>query len=204
MTASSKPPPGKPAGTYSRFIPREELGSFAAWDPGTLQGAADGSAGEAQAAPADAPNVQALVAAARQSGYQDGYRDGLAALDSFKQSFARQMAAQVGVLVGNFHGQLDALEAQMAQAMANASVMLARRVVRSELLAHPEQVAHAAQQAVNAVLLSAGHIKVTVNPEGSLLEAKTSNNASYRLVVLGGSPGNRTVSVPAFQGINSG
>lgn len=172
-TASSKPPPGKAAGTYSRFIPREELGSFAAWNPCTLNGELDAGAAEVPGPAADAPSAQALAAAAaaRQGGYQDGYRDGLAALDSFKQSFARQMAGQVGVLVGNFHAQFDALEARMAQAVANASVMLARRVVRSELLAHPEQVAQAAQQAVNAVLLSADHIKVTVNPADLTLVA---------------------------------
>ncbi len=172
MTASSKPPPGKPAGTYSRFIPREELGSFAAWNPDTLNGELDASEDDAPAAPTEAPSAQALAAAARQAGYQDGYRDGLAALDSFKQSFAQQMAAQVGVLVGNFHSQLDTLEAQMAQAVANASVMLARRVVRSELLVRPEQVAQVAQQAVNAVLLSAGHIKITVNPADLSLVAE--------------------------------
>ncbi|MEO7852816.1 MAG: FliH/SctL family protein [Rubrivivax sp.] len=164
MTASSKPPPAKAPGTYSRFIPREELGSFSAWDPGSLNGELGDGPGEQQAATTEAPTTQALAAAARQAGYQDGYRDGLAALDSFKQSFAKQMAGQVGLLVGNFNAELEALEVQMAQAVATAAVMLARRVVRSELLAHPEQVAQAAQQAVNAVLLSAGHIKITVNP----------------------------------------
>lgn len=164
MTASSKPPPAKAPGAYSRFIPREELGSFAAWNPDTLNGELDEAATEPHSAPAESASAQALAAAARQAGYQDGYRDGLAALDSFKQSFARQMAGQVGLLVANFNDELETLEAQMAQAVANAAVMLARRVVRSELLAHPEQVAQAAQQAVNAVLLSAGHIKITVNP----------------------------------------
>jgi flagellar assembly protein FliH len=113
----------------------------------------------------------ALVAAARQAGYQDGYRDGLAALDSFKQTFALQMAGQMGLLVGNFGTQLDALEAQMAQAVAQVSVKLARRVVRAELKAHPEQVAEAAQQAVNAVLLSAAHIRVMVHPDDHALVA---------------------------------
>ena len=37
--ARSVPPPqgsARPGPTYSRFIPREELGAFAAWNPGTL------------------------------------------------------------------------------------------------------------------------------------------------------------------------
>jgi flagellar assembly protein FliH len=172
------PPQGAKAGTaYSRFIPREELGSFAAWSPDSLNGAhgdaAQGPTGAAAAtpAPADAPTAQALVAAARQGGYQDGYRDGLVALDSFKQSFALQMTAQMGPLLHSFGTQIDALEQQMAQAVAQAAVLLARRVVRAELHTHPEHVIEAAQQAVNAVLLSARHIRVMVHPEDHALVA---------------------------------
>jgi flagellar assembly protein FliH len=183
-TNSSRPGPRNvppPAGTkgpsaYSRFIPREELGSFAAWSPGTLNGGLDDGnpapgAAAAPPAAADSAPVQALVAAARQAGYQDGYRDGLAALDSFKQSFATQMAAQLGQLLRGFDAQLGALEQQMAQSLARAAVMLARRVVRAELHTHPEHVAEAAQQAVNAVLLSARHIRVMVHPDDHALVA---------------------------------
>jgi flagellar assembly protein FliH len=49
--------------------------------------------------------------------------------------------------------------------------MLARRVVRAELQAHPEQVAEAAAQAVNAVLQSARHIRVLVHPDDHALVA---------------------------------
>ncbi len=182
-TNSSKPRPvpthqgGKGHAPYSRFIPREELGSFAAWSPDSLNGGLDpaprGQPG-APAAPPAAPEsaaTQAQIAAARQGGYQDGYRDGLVALDSFKQSFATQMASQLGQLVHNFGAQIDALEQQMAQAVAQASVMLARRVVRAELQTRPEHVAEVAQQAVNAVLLSARHIRVMVHPDDHALVA---------------------------------
>jgi flagellar assembly protein FliH len=172
------PPQGAKAGTaYSRFIPREELGSFAAWSPDSLNGGqVDGAPGQPAAsaatpAPADAAATQALVAAARQGGYQDGYRDGLVALDSFKQSFALQMTAQMGPLLHSFGTQIDALEQQMAQAVAQAAVLLARRVVRAELHTHPEHVIEAAQQAVNAVLLSARHIRVMVHADDHALVA---------------------------------
>ena len=59
----------------------------------------------------------------------------------------------------------------MAQAVAQAAVLLARRVVRAELHTHPEHVAEAAQQAVNAVLLSARHIRVMVHPDDHALVA---------------------------------
>src|SRR5690242_1372270 len=87
------PPPegAKPASPYARFIPREELGEFASWNPGTLAG--DGSAAAqpgvrrpaAEPPAPPAPDIGAQLQAARQGGYQDGYRDGLAALEQFKQ-----------------------------------------------------------------------------------------------------------------------
>jgi len=191
-TSSSKPPrPGPAVGaaprapsSYSRFIPREELGAFAAWNPGTLQTEQEpghvASAATQPAGPAAAGSDQALqaqVAAARQTGYQDGYRDGLVALDSFKQSFATQMAAQFGPLLKSFEQQLGALEQQMAQAVAQAALLLARRVVRAELHAHPTQVAEVAAQAVQAVLQSAGHLRVLVHPEDHPLVAAGAEEA---------------------------
>jgi len=174
------PPPqntGTPRGNtpYSRFIPREELGAFAAWSPHTLNAELDPAAPSAEsstgtAAP-ETPAVQAQVAAARQAGYQDGYRDGLVALDSFKQSFAAQMASQLGPLLHSFSAQVEALEQQMAQAVAQAAVMLARRVVRAEIETRPEHVAEAATQAVNAVLQSARNIRVLVHPQDHALVA---------------------------------
>lgn len=173
MTSSSKtsrPAPPAAAGAaraatpYSRFIPREELGSFAAWSPDTLNP-------ELDAAPADAPALQAQLAAARQAGYQDGYRDGLVGLDSFKRSFAAQLSTQFAELLQGFDQQLAALEQQMAQAVAEAAVLLARRVVRAELRTQPEQVAEVAAQAVNAVLQSARQIRVLVHPDDHALVA---------------------------------
>ena len=183
-TSSSKPggfpnvpPPlgSKAAPSYSRFIPREELGDFAAWAPDSLNGDADRDTPAAgpSAAPASAetPTLHAQLGAARQAGYQDGYRDGLVALDGFKQSFSAQMVAQFGQLMNSFATQIDALEQQMAQAVAQSAVLLARRVVRGELQTRPEHVAEVAQQAVNAVLLSARHIRVMVNPDDHALVA---------------------------------
>jgi hypothetical protein len=46
------------------------------------------------------------------------------------------------------------------------------------------------------------YIKVTANPERVLHETTTSNDVSYRKVILGGTPGHRTVKVPAWHGID--
>ncbi|MCY7316948.1 MAG: flagellar assembly protein FliH [Rubrivivax sp.] len=163
-------PPGSKAGNvYTRFIPREELGDFASWQPGTFAhaAAADGAAAAAPAAEPAEPGAaewQTRVQAARQAGYQDGYRDGLMALEAFKQTFAQQATAQIGALLDAFDAQFDHIDAQAARAVARAAVQLAQQVLRAELAQRPELVAQVAAEAVNAVMLSARHITVHVHP----------------------------------------
>src|SRR5688500_7898349 len=173
---SSKPravPPadGPKRDVYARVIPREELSSFAAWAFGDVSSnepgpAAPGTRRAEPEAPADpAAQLSQQLRAARQSGYQDGYRDGLVALEGFKQSFAAQTTAQVGVLLGSIGRQLDALQQDMASALAASATSLARQIVRSELAADPASVARVAEQAIEALLLSARHIVLRVHPD---------------------------------------
>ena len=173
-----KPAPLPPRGApQSRFIPREELESFASWRPSSF-----GSAGPQSPHPADRPENKvhaappppppppteaewlAEVQHAREGGYQDGYRDGQVALEAFKENFARQMAAQFGNLLASLDEQWNGLEEQMALAVTRTAVQLARQVVRHELDTRPEIVSRVAQEAVNAIVLSARHLRVRVHP----------------------------------------
>lgn len=175
------PPPERREGdrrnsSYARFIPGEELQGARSWNFDNLSGPAAPSpfAPAKTAAPAPAPveppappapDLQELLHAARQAGYQDGYRDGMAALDAFKHSFAQQISAQVGQLVKNFDAEMQALEGDMAAAVARIAVELARQVVRSELAQRPELIARVAHDAVEALQLSARHVRVRVHPD---------------------------------------
>jgi flagellar assembly protein FliH len=155
----------------SRFIPREELEGFATWRPHAFDDA-PASAHGVRSPKHDAPRTagdQAALQGARQAGYQDGYRDGLVALESFKQAFATQMSAQLGALVAAFDAEFAQLESAIAECVAQSATALARQVVRSELATRPELVATVAAQAVEAVLLSAKHIRVHVNPADQAL-----------------------------------
>jgi len=49
------PPPGPRPTSYARFIPREELGAFAAWNPETLSN--DASTPQPQPQPKDTPTA---------------------------------------------------------------------------------------------------------------------------------------------------
>ena len=158
------------AGSYARFIPREELGGFAAWSPGDLSGGPAPQANVQRAADESAKLDAAAQAAAqlrasRQAGYQDGYRDGLVALDAFKQSFAAQTAMQIGALLQSLDAEFGGLQQDMARTLAIAATHLARQIVRSELATRADLVAQVAQEAIDTLLLSARHITLRVHPD---------------------------------------
>lgn len=196
------PPPAggaaKPASSYSRFIPREELAGFASWTPDTFAGfqtqnpdgslnpaaaaraaAAERRAGNdrrqaPEAAPAEPPQPsaeewQGRINSARQQGYQEGYRDGLEALEAAKRQYATQVTAQVAQVVAAFDDQIEALQARMAAAVLDTALDLAFQVVRSEITQRPECVARVAEEAVNAVMLSARHLRLRMHPQDQAL-----------------------------------
>ena len=167
------PPQGHDARTaaYARFIPREELSSFAAWSPGAFGEPADTGAAAQGAVPSEQDLAEQLRAA-HQAGYHDGYRDGLAALEQFQQNLARQSGAQLGALLAATQEQLAALQQEMAAALALAATQIARQVVRSELALRPEFVAHVAEEAVDALLQGARHLTVRVHPDDHGLVAR--------------------------------
>lgn len=179
MSSSSKaasPPVAPPAAArthnpYTRFIPREELGSFAAWKPGTF---ASATAAPEAAAPAAPPppteaqwqqRIEDARRAGAQEGYQNGYRDGLVALESFKQSFATQTTAQVAGLLRRIDAEFDALQPQIADTVTRVAIDLARQVLKTELEQRPEVVCAVASQALQAMLLSARHITLQLHPQ---------------------------------------
>ena len=162
---------------YARFIPREELGGFAAWTPGDLAGGPAAQMNVGRRAD-DAVKIDvaakhaAELHAARQAGYQDGYRDGLVALDAFKQSFAAQTSARLGALLQSLDDELQGLQQDMARTLAVSATHLARQIVRAELAARPELVACVAQEALDTLLLSARHITLRVHPDDHPLVAQ--------------------------------
>ena len=172
MTSSSEssvrgPAPGtepRAASSYARFIPREELQGARAWQPDAFGAEVPQARHEAQQQ-ATLQGWKARLAAERQEGYQEGYRDGMVALEGFKKSYASQVSARVGQLLENFDARLCALEGEMAQALARATVLLARQVLRDELRAHPQHVASVAREAVSAMVSSARQVVVRVHPD---------------------------------------
>jgi flagellar assembly protein FliH len=172
------PEGSRSASSYTRFIPREELGAVQTWQPGSFgAGRNQASKPEGEAAGPTAEQWQARIEAAKRQGYEDGYRDGLVALEGFKKSHSAQVSAQVGQLVQSFDTEWVRLESDMAESLARSAVLLARQVLRSELVTRPEVVSDVAREAVNAVLMSARQIVVRVHPDDLPLVAQGAEDA---------------------------
>jgi flagellar assembly protein FliH len=212
QTFRQVPPPAghkdKPANAYARFIPREELDEFQTWTPGAFGEGAPGSAfnggprpqaaraagrPEAAAPPPAAPpeptaeQWAARVEEARTAGYGQGYRDGLEALEAAKRQYAQQVGAQFAQLIAAFDAQTEALDARMAATLVEAAVTLARQVVRSEITQRPELIVQVAQDAIGAVILSARHLRLRLNPEDlAPVEAGCADLLKARGVLLQG------------------
>lgn len=196
------PPPqgstAKPANAYARFIPREELAGFASWTPDAFGGGGVRSPHPGQPQPEpelplepaappepDAAEWLARIEAARQAGYQDGYRDGLEALEAAKRQNAQQISAQVAQVVAAFDDQVQALESRMADAVVDTAVRLARQVVRSELSQPPGAITQVAMDAIQALVLSARHLRLRLNPaDVALVQAGAGDLLKARAVVL--------------------
>ena len=187
------------ASVYTRFIPREELGAFAAWEPSDLTRPGLGGAAPRPAERSSSVDSTAQVAEqirqARQAGYQEGYRDGLVALEGFKQTFAHQTTLQVGALLKSLGEQLDGLQRQMAQTLCTSATRIARQAVRSELQLRPELIAIVAQEALDTLVLSARHITLRVHPDdhalvadgaGDLLAARSARLVADPTIARGG------------------
>lgn len=174
---------------YARFIPREEIGAFAAWTPEQF-GAPPDAPPTAAAAPAPPPEPtaeqwHARVDAARQAGWADGYRDGLQALDAAKQHHAQQTTAQVVQVVAALQDDLGAMQAQFAQALVDTALLLARQVVRSELSQRPELVASVAADAVAAMVRTAQGMQLRLHPDDlALVQSGAGELLAERRVAL--------------------
>jgi flagellar assembly protein FliH len=190
--ATPAPPSANP---YARFIPREELGAFAAWQPDSFESgrqrpnlsavpdpeqqrlAAQRAATQAAAEAARERERRLSARAhelrqARDDGYQEGQRDTQGAFETFRQGFAAQAGGHVDALLAALQQRLIELEQDLAQRVAGIALEVAQQVVRNELILNPAQVVAVTQEALSALLVSARHITVHLNPDDFALVAE--------------------------------
>ena len=153
----------------SRFIPAEELGEVSPWALQPIGGAKKALPLKKPEPVADKPSPRQLLESkfqeVRNEAYQQGYEDGLQALESFKKSHSEQLSQRLGQLLTSFDQQLQALEADMADAVTRTAVQLAAQVLRRELRAVPESVADVAREALQQLGTAAKEVTVCVHPD---------------------------------------
>ena len=124
--AASRPPPAAAAARPRASTPASSRARSSApsrpGSPATCRRCRRGAARRRRARPRRRRSGRRCtpqqLRAARRPGYQDGYRDGLVALEGFKQSFAQPDDDAGRRAVRSIGEQLDALQQEMAQALA--------------------------------------------------------------------------------------
>ena len=137
MTLSSDP---RPAHSYQRFIPREEVQQVSAWEFEPMDGGRAASQRAEQAAAAQAAQVE-LTEELRQQIYAEGFEHGRQAgaqetrnaLSAPMQQQAREQAQRMAELLQRQQAELDQLQDTLAAQLLELACDLARQVVRREL-----------------------------------------------------------------------
>lgn len=111
-----------------------------------------------------APTVQELAdleAQARAEGFAAGHAQGLAAA----QQEIREHRAQLDALFEAAARPMQALDTQTEQALVSLAMLVARRVLASELRQSPELILQAVQQALAAMPAAGQGLRVHVHPD---------------------------------------
>lgn len=174
MTASSKPT-AKPS--FSRIIPREEIGAVRSWH----FSAVDGSEPEPPIEPeepaaAPAPDaeerLQAALDQAREEafaagfaqGHDTGSRETREALEVPIQQAAADTAERMAQLLHGMTEQLIAAEQKMSRQLLDLACDLARQVVRQELMVNTQHMRPVIEEALEQVIDDGLPATVRLNP----------------------------------------
>ncbi len=138
--------------------------------------------GAKTAANAAAPTVRdlaALEAQAHDEGYAAGRTEGLAAA----QQQVREHVAQLDALFAAAARPIQTLDAQTEQQLAELAMIVARRVIASELQLSPALIVHAVRQAAAALPAAARELRVHVHPDDlALLQDAATTNSHWQCV----------------------
>lgn len=173
MTASSKNRP------YSRFIPREEVGTVTQWQ----FGAVDGSGAvvvealpEPQVDEAERAAEEAAQQALLQQAHDDAYARGMAQgrdeataewqrrLDEYVEGQGREAAARLDAVSQALQAALDGMQQQVAQEVLQLACDIARQVVRQELRSNHHALAPVVKEALAMLVADGGPATVRLHP----------------------------------------
>ena len=181
---------------YSRFIPSEEIDAVAEWQFDNVDGTPHVVAVEPQLPPGPTPEeVAEQVEAARQEAYAQGQAEGYDRghaegcqttrdeLAGAMQQTVAENKQRIDAVLVSLSEQLAAMQDQMAQAVLQMAVKLARQVVRRELAIDPLSIQPVVHEAMSLLHADSTPVSVRLNPEDfdSIKIAIESNNSSHEV-----------------------
>jgi flagellar assembly protein FliH len=207
MTASSKP--AAKASAHSRFIPREEIGAFAAWTFSAMDSADEPPAPAAEPAPPEAATEAATLHDAREAAFAEGFAEGQAsgalaareALEAPLREAAEATAQRMEQLLDGMREQLLRSEDLLARQLLELACDLARQVVRQELRSHPQHLQPVLAEALGQLVDDHLPVTVRLHPDDlAPLQAALRDTANPPAFVADASlsPGGCLVESPAM------
>ena len=182
-----------------RFIPAAEVSEARAWALPSMDGAEGAEAltkafaagGQASAgddrggesgAPDQAPGrhrpptaeeLEALAGEAREEGFRQGLEEGRAKghTEGVRKGEAelKAKARQLEALIQSFAAPLEELDAGLEDTLVSLALAVGKHLVRRELRADPGQVVAVIREAVQALPLTSGTVRVSLHPEDAAL-----------------------------------
>ncbi|VAW81460.1 Flagellar assembly protein FliH [hydrothermal vent metagenome] len=148
----------------SKIIRASEAGDCQAWQVPEMQ-----SSGRARSKPMTARQLEEIQVQARAEGFEQGVQEGRdAGLKSVEQRV--EMLDQ---MLAGLEKPFAELDSRVERQVAELAMLVARQLVRRELKTEPEQVIAAVRDALAALPVAAGNVRLALHPEDAVLIRQT-------------------------------
>lgn len=172
----------------SGYIPKEQLAAYQRWEVDAFDAPArpkaDRQAPEQAFAASTPPpetiappnpalptaeELEAIYNEAQHNGYEAGFAAGQEAGQQAAMAQVEEKLGHLETLANNFRQALLDLDQVAADQLLHLSLEIARQVLRSELHAHPENLAAVVREGLAALPLNHGPVALHVSPEDASL-----------------------------------
>ncbi len=169
--------------SYSRFIPREEVGDVTQWKFGAVDGSDAVDAQPLVDAVAEVPSdlelvlddaaKEALAQQACDDAYAEGFAQGQAQtgldwqqrMDAYIAEQGKEAAQRLQSVMHTLDASLIDMQQAMAQQILELACDIARQVVRQELVANPHVLEPVVQEALGMLVTEGRPVTVRLNPQ---------------------------------------
>lgn len=116
-----------------------------------------------------AESIEKVHEEARKQGYQEGLASGEKAGYESGIKNIQQEAEKLALLANNFEQALASLDQEVADAVLQLGISIAKQIVQHQLEAQPEFITDVIRSALNSLPIHHGNLNITVHPEDGRL-----------------------------------